>query len=351
MHEFSPADNTVAEAADEKGAAPFFSIIIPAYNAAHHIVDALGSVFAQTVDGYEIIVVNDGSQDTPQLERELEPYLANIIYISRPNGGPAAARNTGIRTARGEYIAFLDSDDQWVPEHLARMMDVLQQDPTLDLVYGDAVNFGDVAAEGSTTMEINPSEGLATFESIVLSKCTVVGSTVVARRQALVEAGLFDESFVHGEDFDLWSRLAYRGARIDYRRHIHTRRRIHTANLTADAIGSLGGQARVLRKLMKELELPDSLRREMQREVEKCDAAMALEKAKQHLVARQYEEAIAELQRANASHRSVKLQLVIYLLRTLPRLVRYLYLKTKVNEARLNMKSVTVQGSAGGNLA
>ncbi len=327
--DFSAAINTIEEAVDRKNAAPFFSIIIPAYNAAHHIVDALTSVFAQTVDSYEIIVVNDGSQDTAQLEKKLEPYLAIIIYVTRQNGGPAAARNTGILTAEGEYIAFLDSDDQWLPDHLAQMMEVLQQDPTLDLVYGDAVNFGDVAEEGSTTMDANPSEGLATFESLVLGKCTVVGSTVVARRQALIEAGLFDESFMHGEDFDLWSRLAYRGGRIDYQRHIHTRRRIHKANLTADAIGSFEGQARVLRKLMKELDLPDSLRNEMQREAEKCDAAVALEKCKQQLVARRYEEAVAELQRANASYRSFKLQLVLFLLRTFPQLVRHLYLKTK----------------------
>jgi glycosyltransferase involved in cell wall biosynthesis len=319
---------------------PFFSVIIPAYNAAHHIVDALTSVLAQTINNYEIIVINDGSPDTAQLEKELEPYLADVVYIARPNGGPAAARNTGIRAARGEYIAFLDSDDQWVPTHLAQMMEVLQRDPTLDLVYGDAVNFGDVAEEGTTTMGVNPSEGLATFESLVLCKCTVVGSTVVARRQRLIDAGLFDESFVHGEDFDLWVRLAYRGGRIDYRKHIHARRRIHKGNLTVDAIGSFGGQARALRKLMKDFDLPESLRKKMQREVEKCDAAMALEKCKQQLVARRYDQAVLELRRANASYRSPKLQVVLYLMRTMPRLVRHMYLKQKNNGTRMDSRSV-----------
>ena len=327
--DFSAADNTIEGAVDRKNAAPFFSIIIPAYNAAHHIVDALTSVFAQSVDSYEIIVINDGSPDTGLLERELEPYLASITYLNRRNGGPAAARNTGILIAKGEYIAFLDSDDQWLPDHLAQMMEVLQQDPTLDLVYGDTVNFGDVAEEGATTMEANPSEGLASFESLVLGKCTVVGSTVVARRQVLMEAELFDESLVQGEDFDLWARVAYRGGRIDYRRHIHARRRIHKGNLTMDAIGSWEGQARVLRKLMKELDLPENLRNEMQREVEKCEGAVALEKCKQQLVARRYEEAVAQLRLANASFRSFKLQFVLYLLQTFPQLARHLYLKTK----------------------
>jgi glycosyltransferase involved in cell wall biosynthesis len=329
---FSVVENSSDQMAPTmKTPTPFFSIVIPAYNASHLIVDALTSVFAQKTNDYEIIVVNDGSADTVKLEKALEPYLNEITYIKRPNGGPAAARNTGILAAKGEYIAFLDSDDQWVPTHLAEMMQVLQRDPTLDLVYGDAVNFGDLAKEGATTMDANPSEGLATFESLVLCKCTVVGSTVVARRQSLIDAGLFDESFIQGEDFDLWARLAYRGGRIDYRKHIHARRRIHHSNLTLDTVGSFGGQARALRKLMNELDLPENLRKDMQREAEKCDAAMALEKCKQQLVAKHYNEAVVELERANAAYRSRKLRLVLYLMRTMPQLVRQMYLRTRDN--------------------
>jgi glycosyltransferase involved in cell wall biosynthesis len=323
-----------------KTGTPFFSVIVPAYNAAQHIFEALSSVFAQRTDNYEVIVVNDGSPDTVALEKAIEPYLDYITYIKRANGGPAAARNTGIRVAKGEYIAFLDSDDQWVPTHLTEMMEVLERDPTLDLVYGDAVNFGDLAKEGATTMGANPSEGLATFESLVLCKCTVVGSTVVARRKALIDAGLFDESFIQGEDFDLWARVAYYGGRIDYRKHVHARRRIHTNQLTFDTVGSFGGQARVLRKLMNELELPEDLRKEMQKEAEKCDAAIALENCKQQLVARRYREAATELQRANAWYRSRKLQLVLYLMRAMPQLVRHMYLRTRDNGQRLNTNSV-----------
>lgn len=345
--QFSAVEN-VNPMAPTKNTTPFFSIVIPAYNAAHHIVDALTSVFAQTNDNYEIIVVNDGSPDTPQLEQALQPYLNNIIYIRRPNGGPAAARNSGILAAKGEYIAFLDSDDQWLPTHLAQMREVLEHDPTLDLVYGDTVNFGDLAEVGATTMGANPSEGLATFESLVLGKCTVVSSTVVARRQALVDAGLFDESFIQAEDFDLWARVAYRGGRIDYRKHVHARRRIHNGNLTGDTIASFGGQIRALRKLMKELDLPEDLRHEMQREVEKCDAAMALQKCKQDLVARRYDEAVVELRRANAAYRSRKLQVVLYLMRTMPRLVRHMYLKQQSNGTAAHPIRVVAKFIVGG---
>lgn len=307
----------------------YFSVVIPAYNAAHLISDALKSVFAQTTNDYEIIVVNDGSPDTAEFEKALAPYLNDITYIRRANGGPAAARNTGILAAKAEFIAFLDSDDQWEATHLEEMREFLQRDPTLDLVYADAVNFGESAKEGVTTMHANPSEGLATFESLVLCKCTVIGSTVVARRQTLIDAGLFDESFIQGEDFELWCRLAYRGGRIDYRKHIHARRRIHKNNLTSDIVGSFAGQARALRKFMKELDLPESLRKDMERELEKCNAAIALEKCKQQLVARRYGEAVVELERANAAYRSRKLQLVLYLIQTVPRLVRHMYLRQR----------------------
>src|ERR1044072_7967263 len=286
----------------------YFSVVIPAYNAAHLISDALKSVFAQTTNDYEIIVVNDGSPDTAEFEKALEPYLNDITYIRRANGGPAAARNAGILAAKAEFIAFLDADDQWEPTHLAEMREFLQSDPSLDLVYGDAVIFGESAKKGVTTMDTNPSEGPATFESLVLCKCTVIGSTVVARRQTLIDAGLFDESFMQGEDFEVWARIAYRGGGIDYRKHIHARRRIHKNNLTSDIVGSFGGQVRALRKFMTELDLPESLRKDMERELEKCDAEIALEKCKQQLVARRYEEAVVELERANAAYRSRKLR-------------------------------------------
>src|SRR5881296_1097754 len=120
--------------------APVFSVVIPAYNAARHIGEALDSVFAQTFNDYEVIVVNDGSPDTVELEKRLQHHMHRIVYIRQQNMGPGGARNAAIMRSTGEYIAFLDSDDKWLPEHLADMMNVLRGDPTLDLVYADAVN-------------------------------------------------------------------------------------------------------------------------------------------------------------------------------------------------------------------
>src|SRR5579863_3220302 len=93
------------------------SVVIPAYNSAEYIAEALDSVVAQTFVDYEIIVVNDGSSDTGKLEKVLVPYLRLIRYIKQENNGPSAARNVAIRAACGKYVALLDSDDRWLPTH------------------------------------------------------------------------------------------------------------------------------------------------------------------------------------------------------------------------------------------
>src|SRR5512132_4544704 len=93
------------------------SIIIPAYNVASFIGETLDSVWAQSFTDYEVIVINDGSPDTEEMERVLAPYLDRIVYLKQENQGAGAARNAGLRAARGNYIAFLDGDDVWYPTH------------------------------------------------------------------------------------------------------------------------------------------------------------------------------------------------------------------------------------------
>jgi glycosyltransferase involved in cell wall biosynthesis len=108
-----PDDN-----AEQKPKLPAVSVIIPAYNAADYIGVALASVFGQSYTDFEVIVINDGSTDSERLELAIGPYLSRIIYLKQQNRGPSAARNLGIQHARGEYLAFLDSDDSWLPEYL-----------------------------------------------------------------------------------------------------------------------------------------------------------------------------------------------------------------------------------------
>ncbi len=118
--------------------APTVSVIMPAYNSASFIGQALDSVFAQTYSDFEVVVVNDGSPDTAKLEDVLRQYLDGIVYIKQENRRVGGARNTGIRHARGEYLAFLDSDDSWFPDCLAVQMRAFDEDPSLDMIFADA---------------------------------------------------------------------------------------------------------------------------------------------------------------------------------------------------------------------
>ena len=102
------------------------SVVIPAYRCSQYIAQAVQSVLAQTFPADELIVVNDGSPDTPLLEAALAPYKDRIRYIKQPTRGPSGARNTGIVQARGNYIAFLDGDDYWCSDHLAKQIEILQ---------------------------------------------------------------------------------------------------------------------------------------------------------------------------------------------------------------------------------
>src|SRR5450755_2773522 len=149
---------------EQPQASPRVSIIIPAYNTAHLIAACLDSVFAQTFQDFEALVVNDGSPDTPELEKALQPYLDRkpdrTVYIKQVNKRAAGARNTAIARARGEFLAFLDSDDNWLPNHLESQMKQFEADPALCLVYSNALFTGNPAREVEF-MERCPSVGEA----------------------------------------------------------------------------------------------------------------------------------------------------------------------------------------------
>ncbi|HEX8639019.1 MAG TPA: glycosyltransferase family 2 protein, partial [Pyrinomonadaceae bacterium] len=183
--------------------APKVSIVTPAYNTALFAAETLDSVFAQSFQDFELIVINDGSPDTIELERVLEPYFDKIIYLRQQNAGAGAARNAGIERARGEFVAFLDADDVWLPEFLGAQLEFLEKND-FDIVYADAMLFGGSIYDGKTFMETAPSAGVADFDALLDLRCNVITSGTVARRRALIEAGMFEPEKVCAEDFMLW---------------------------------------------------------------------------------------------------------------------------------------------------
>ena len=208
------------------GASPstrLVTVVIPAYNAAPYIGATLDSVFKQAFTDFEVVVVNDGSPDTPALELALRPYQ-RIRYLRQENRGPSSARNAGIQVAAGKYVAFLDSDDLWLPQHLAKQVTTLETNPKLQMVYANGIYL-----RGETPVGIlfdnSPQALPVDLDGLLHERSTVITSSAVVLREALLKAGLFDEQLRRCEDYDLWLRLAQSGATISFTREIQIRHR------------------------------------------------------------------------------------------------------------------------------
>jgi glycosyltransferase involved in cell wall biosynthesis len=303
---------------------PVVSVIIPAFCAAPYVGEAVASVFRQTFPDFEILLVNDGSPDTDDLKRVIEPYRNRIIYIEQENRGPGGARNTAISRARGEFLAFLDSDDVWLPHYLAEQIGALRLDAHLDFIYADAVLFGDSVLAGKTYMATSPSHGSVTLESLLNRDCMVITTCTIVRRQAVIDAGGFDEDrlVVPCEDLDLWIRLAYNGCRMAYQRQVLARHRVHATSLIAqDELRLWTALIRVLRKATETLTLAPSTREMVERRIVACEAEHALTAGKRSLVEGRFDQALQRFERANSFFRSRKLRSVMLCLRYAPRLL------------------------------
>ncbi len=307
-----------------KNGVPKVSIIMPSYNTAQLIAASLDSVLAQAFQDFEILVVNDGSPDTVELERVLSPYMERIVYLKQENKRAAGARNTAIRRARGEFLAFLDSDDIWFPDHLASQMKLFDKDPSLDLVYSNCYSWNDPERK-ETFMERCPSHGTARFETLVVERCQIPVSTVVVRKSALERAGLFDEKLLRCDDYDMWLRAAFHGAKIAYTQNIQAR-------LNERRPGSLGVSSEkmqeacwiILEKLDRELSLSDSQRSCVRERSAQIRGRFLLEQAKTKLDEGQFGKAKELFAEANVYLRRSVLSLTEFSLGLAPTTARKL---------------------------
>ena len=302
---------------------PAVSVVIPAYRASLDIAVALDSVFSQTFAPFEVIVVNDGSPDTPALEAALARYRSSIRYLAQSNRGAGAARNTGIRVARGRYIAFLDADDSWTPDFLARQVAYLEANPGCALVYADARVSGESPLAGRRVMETAPSTGDVTLISLIEQRCNVLLSTVVMHREPLFEAGLFEESLRRGQDFDLWLRLALRGATFSYQPLVLAERRVRAEGLSADAIAEIQRSLHVLDRFGRRHHLDRGVRTALRVRMMRLVDRLEIELAKQRIVEGNF--AAARYHFAAARHRPWTVRAAQLALKISPRLLRAAY--------------------------
>lgn len=187
---------------------PEVSVILPTYDRAPFLKEALESLAKQTYQDFEAIVVDDGSQD--DTESIIKAYLGkfNLISISSPkNHGVSWARNRGIQASHAPWIAFLDSDDLWLPRKLEIQMDHLKKHPELEICQTEEIWIRN--GKRVNPMKKHAKSGGDVFKRC-LELCVVSPSATVIRRELLDRVGLFDESLPACEDYDLWLRIAYR---------------------------------------------------------------------------------------------------------------------------------------------
>jgi glycosyltransferase involved in cell wall biosynthesis len=183
------------------------SVIIPVYNGEGTIQETIKSVLNQTLSTLELLVINDGSQDsTFEIVSSIkDPRLTIFSY---PNTGLAATRNRGISLASGDYISFIDADDLWTPDKLEAQFNALQENPQAAVAYS-WTDWIDESSELLGRGVYNTQQG-EVFAKLLLNDFVANGSNPLIRRQALTEVGGFDESLSAAEDWDMWLRLAAR---------------------------------------------------------------------------------------------------------------------------------------------
>lgn len=181
------------------------SIITPAYNAEKTILKTIESVRVQTHTHWELIIINDGSQDnTFKVVNSIED--SRIKIFNYPNGGVATARNRGIEKATGDYIAFLDADDFWTPNKLELQLQALQQNPQANVAYSWTYFLYEATGICSPNEPVNYQGNV--YTQLLLNNFLCSGSNPLVSRQAINSVGLFDPSFPHCADWDYYLRLA-----------------------------------------------------------------------------------------------------------------------------------------------
>jgi glycosyltransferase involved in cell wall biosynthesis len=301
---------------------PRVSVIIPAHNTAPFIAESLDSVFGQSFRGFEVIVINDGSPDAAELEVALRPYRGRIRYIKQENRGLPGARNTGVRLAAGELLAFLDSDDIWMPDYLSAQLEFLDSNPRVHASIADVLLFG---SGGQTAVWRMLKEGMAavlSFEQMLKREGGQLPSAMVVRRQRVLQVGMFDEQLRIGEDVEFCLRLCCPDGIIGYIGRVLVKYRQRPGSLTDDPRGRKWNAAEIhaLRRLGEKLSLTKAQRGLLEQEIDAAVAALGLGDAYHYICEHEFGSAVRCLRLANAYYRDPRITVASVCLDAFPRL-------------------------------
>lgn len=220
---------------------PAVSVIIPTYNRSHMVKQAVQSILDQTYDDYEVLVVDDGSvDDTAEVVAGMSP---KVRHIYQPNSGKAAARNHGLREARGGYLAFLDDDDLFLPHLLQTQITYLETHPDTGMVYSSHIRVD----KDLNSLEIREAERYE-FPQMLGGSIEIATPTVMLRREVFEQVGYFDESQSRIEDVDYWVRVA-RVSKLDAIDEPLAKVRVHQGNNSRGLVrGIVESHLRILDK-------------------------------------------------------------------------------------------------------
>jgi teichuronic acid biosynthesis glycosyltransferase TuaG len=264
--------------------APTFTVVMPAYNAASTIQQAIRSVLAQTRPDFELIVVDDGSTDETAERIRVFESDARIEIISQRNLGLAAARNIAIERARGRFVSMLDSDDLWLPSFLEVMAEVLDREPEAGFAYTDAWVLEDStrrihrpSAMAYQDPPDPPPRDARGFLAELVQRNFVFTSTTV-RRSALEEVGGYRESLIASEDYELWLRIVARGYRAIRVPGLLAVYRRKPGTLSTNKANMVSSEREVLRIVVDEYDVPAEIRDLARKRMRILDAWLSSDK-------------------------------------------------------------------------
>lgn len=187
------------------------SVIIPTYNRASLLSQAIRSVINQTYKNWQLLIIDDGSaDDTRKVVEEFIRKDLRIRYFYQENKGQVCAMNLGIKNSKGDYIAFLDDDDEWLPEKLEKQIEKMKSDKLVGLVYTDAIIL-DGKTNSNKRSDIAKTQSGFIYEDLLIRNF-ITASSVLVRKEVFEKLGLFDESFIikitQIQDYDMWLRIA-----------------------------------------------------------------------------------------------------------------------------------------------
>ena len=225
---------------------PLISVIIPTYNREHFLKDAIESVLSQTYNNLELIIVDDGSVDnTQQLVQKFTDKRIN--YIRQEHKGASTARNRGIQEVKGEYIAFLDSDDIWLPKKIEKQLKIFRESKLSPGIVYAGVQYIDSHSNRKKQRKLSNYRGKI-LRQLLRKNIAGIGSTILVKRECFKKCGLFDESLSSRVDLDMLIRICQHFT-ADFVPEVLCSIRVHDKRITADIAGKIKSREILFKKI------------------------------------------------------------------------------------------------------